>query len=55
MSDCYDQVSEMRQYLLRKTPGSVARARQTIRMMKEDVPDAAWTLMRWQVRYFRLN
>ena len=41
------KVSEMRQYLLRKTPGSVARGRQSIRNMKDDTPAAAWTLMRW--------
>lgn len=45
--DHYKQVSEMRQYLLRKTPGSVARARQSVRFMRDDVPDAAWTLLRW--------
>ncbi|KAG8830025.1 hypothetical protein FRC17_005567 [Serendipita sp. 399] len=43
------KVSEMRQYLLRITPASKARGRQTIRNMNDDTPAAAWTLLRWCV------
>ncbi|KAG8837202.1 hypothetical protein FRC18_009828 [Serendipita sp. 400] len=43
------KVSEMRQYLLRITPSSKARGRQTVRNMKDNIPASAWTLLRWCV------
>lgn len=39
----------MRQYLLKRSSISTAQARQSVRNMKEDVPAAAWTLLRWCV------
>lgn len=43
------RVSEMRRYLLKLAEQGKARGRHNIRNMADDVPAAAWTLLRWCV------